>query len=98
MPISSPDAVIVTSSAAREVPKSVILTVPNSVTRTLPGFTSRCTTPAWWAATSPEASWMPSRTVSSAGSLPRSDSSAARLLDGRYSMISHGRSSCSTTS
>ena len=34
---------------ARAIPKSATLTSPLLAISTLPGFTSRCTTPLWWA-------------------------------------------------
>ncbi|ANZ37678.1 hypothetical protein BBK82_18080 [Lentzea guizhouensis] len=98
MPASMPVAVTVTSPVAREMPKSVILTVPSSPSRTLPGLMSRCTMPALCAAASAEATCMPIEATSRGGSVPRSDRTADRLFDGRYSITSHGWPSSSATS
>jgi hypothetical protein len=98
VPASIPVAVTVTSPVAREMPKSVILTVPSSPSRTFAGLMSRCTMPAACAATSADATWAPIRAVSVGGSVPCSESTVARLFDGRYSMINHGSPSCSATS
>ena len=98
MPAISPVRVSCTSSTARETPKSVSLTRPSSAMSTLPGFTSRCTTPAEWAAASPSATCCPMAATSAGGSRPRSPSAPASDRDGRYSITSQGRSSCTTTS
>ena len=45
--------VILASAMARTSPKSAILTSPSSEISTFSGFTSRCTSPAWWATARP---------------------------------------------
>jgi hypothetical protein len=87
-----------TSSVALEMPKSVIFTEPLSPSRMLAGLMSRCTMPASWAAANAEAIWLPIRATSSGAIGPCSFMTAARLLDWRYSITSHGASSSSTTS
>ena len=98
VPAITPVRVSCTSSTARETPKSVSFTNPSAAISTLPGFTSRCTTPARWAAASPSAIWRPMSAVSTAESGPSRVMRAASDSEGKYSMTSHGRSSWITTS
>ena len=55
VPMTIPEAVMGIWLLAVEMPKSVIFTRPERASRMLPGFTSRCTTPATWAACSARA-------------------------------------------
>ena len=90
VPAITPVRVSCTSSTARETPKSVSFTSPFAAISTLPGFTSRCTTPARWAAASPSAIWRPISATSAAGAA-RARERAASDSEGKYSMTSHGR-------
>ena len=61
--VDSP-AAITDSGRIFASPKSRILTSPSARTITFSGLTSRCTTPASWAAARPSASWRPMSTAS----------------------------------
>ncbi|OLT38546.1 hypothetical protein BJF85_09620 [Saccharomonospora sp. CUA-673] len=90
MPANIPVLVNVTSPAAREMPKSVILAVPSSAISTFPGLTSRCTTPAACAAANADAACAPIRAASAGGSSRPSPCRSDRLRDGRYSITNTG--------
>ncbi len=90
VPAIIPVLVTVTSSVAREMPKSVIFTVPLPASRMLPGLMSRWTMPTACASLSAAATCAPIFATSTGGSVFRCCSSCARLVDGRYSMIRHG--------
>ena len=72
------------------MPKSVTFTLPPGVSSTLLGFTSRCTTPWWWAWARASAIWAPSAATSAGGRLWRARSSARRLRPSTNSMTMNG--------
>ena len=90
VPAIIPVFVTVTSSFAREMPKSVIFTVPLPPSRMLPGLMSRCTMPFACASRSAAATWAPIRATSTGGSVRCSCRTVARLVEFRYSMIRQG--------
>ena len=65
------------AATAVAMPKSVIFVVPPAATRRLPGLMSRCTMPAWWAASSARAAWLTMSSVASGESRP----ARARIAD-----------------
>jgi hypothetical protein len=67
-PVSAAEA----DSAVRATPKSTSTTVPSDRMIRLPGFTSRCTMPAWWAASRACPACATIDIVSAAVSRPRS--------------------------
>ena len=80
------------------MPKSVIFTVPLSARRMLPGLMSRCAMPTACAAAMASATCAPISAASAGGSVPRSSSTAERLLDGRNSITRIGSPLSSATS
>ncbi|CAM5227763.1 hypothetical protein SFIMM107S_05093 [Streptomyces griseus] len=82
-------AVRTVSSRARAIPKS-ISRGPSSPSSTLPGFTSRCTSPAAWTASSASASIEPSARTPRSGSGPPPPTASLRAGPGTNSVASHG--------
>ncbi len=75
MPTTIPASVRGASSAACAMPKSVTLTTPSLRSSRLLGFTSRWTTPAWWAESSASADCASTLRVCAALSRPSRASS-----------------------
>src|SRR5215469_10355494 len=84
--MTTPARVWPVAACARASPKSHTLHCPSTVSSTFSGFTSRCTTPATWAAASPDkmASMIPR--AASAGNRPRSRSRLRSVRPGTYSI------------
>ena len=98
MPITSPVRVRPAESTARAMPKSVSFATPVGVTMMLAGLTSRCTTPAEWAAPRARAACVIRSATSSGGSAPRSRIICATVRPGTYSITSQAPSSFSPKS
>ena len=97
-PTSSPVPVIVSSPAARAIPKSVSFTRPSCPSRMLPGLTSRWVMPAACAASSAPRMASPTVATRSGCSGPSSLITSASDRDGTSSMTTQGRESSSRTS
>ncbi len=89
---------IAASVATLAVPKSTTLSAPAAPRCRFAGLTSRCTTPARCAASSPSAACPARWHVSDTLSGPRPASSAARSLPVSNSITRYGRPSCSPVS
>ena len=97
-PTSSPVPVMVSSPAARAMPKSVSFTRPSVPSRMLPGLTSRWVIPAACAASSAPRTARPTVATRSGCSGPSSLITSASDRDGTSSMTTQGRASSSSTS
>ena len=93
-----PVRVMVASETLRAMPKSVSLIRPSLATRTLPGLTSRWVIPAACAASSAEATAMPTAAACSTVSGPWSRRMCARLREGSSSITTNGWSFSRATS
>ena len=90
MPSTTPGSVSASPTADCAMPKSVTFTLPPGVSSTLLGFTSRWTTPWWWACASASAICAPTAATSAGGNGPRSLSSARRLRPSTNSITMKG--------
>ncbi|GAA1455816.1 hypothetical protein GCM10009619_01840 [Williamsia maris] len=94
VPVITPLSTLATSSFAREMPKSEILTVPAArpvlAMRMLPGLMSRCTIPSECAVAIAAATWAPMWAAYPIGRVVVVCRICATLRDGRYSMTSQG--------
>lgn len=97
-PMSSPVRVRVEVPDAWAMPKSVRTIRESSPSSTLPGFTSRCSTPARWAARSAATMPRPTRAASAGSNGPCALSRSPRVTEGTYSITIDGSPASSTTS
>ena len=89
-PATSPGGAAVSMSgrpAERAIPKSMIIAWSSASIMTLAGFRSRCTTPAWWAATSPDSIVRMIRSARTGSSTPSRFRIVARSWPSMYGIV-----------
>lgn len=97
-PMTSPVMVSADVPSTMAMPKSVSTTLPSFDRSTLPGFTSRCSTPASWAARSAASTSAPMCAARAGGIGPSASNCSASETPRTNSMTIHGRCSSVATS
>ena len=86
VPSTEPASVSVASPVRRAIPKSIKCAWPSASTTMLPGFTSRCSTPRWCAASRASAMLAHTRAAATSSSVPCARTSSLSDEPRTYSM------------